>query len=555
MVDFKLNDVSFAFPGGKTVLENINLQINSGEFVVLCGKSGSGKTTLLRLLKPALTPSGRLGGTIDFFGKSSKALSPFEAAAKIGFVMQNPETQTVTYKVRSELLFGLENLGLNAEDAALRVAETVALFSLEPIIESKISELSGGQKQLVNLASAVAMRPQALILDESTAQLDPVSAKRLLDAVLTLCREYGVTVIITEHRLEKLVEYADRLLVLENGVLVYDGSPKNINNDLLADGGFAGAAMPLYMRLHAGLSFPGSMPVSLSEGKNELSSFLGDNIRYTRAERKPRAFSKETAVKICSVGYSYDAKKYVLRDLDLDVKMGSFFAVLGANGAGKSTLLDLIAGLTECKKGRIEIFSKNIKKYAKGELYKNNIALLPQKCEALFAGPTVFEDLENVLRSENCPKEERKKKIEQIARFCEIEALLSSHPYDVSGGELQRCALAAVLLKKPRLLLLDEPTKGMDAVFKKHFAAKIKELCKNGTTVIMVSHDTEFCSGYCDECALIFDGRVVLCKEAESFFDGNFYYTTSASRLTRGIFENAVTESEVFELCRKNLSC
>lgn len=554
MVDFKLNNVSFAFPGGREVLKNIDLEIEKGELVLLCGKSGSGKTTLLRLLKPALAPVGVFSGSVEFFGEDGKSFSPLKAAEKIGFVMQNPETQAVTHKVRSELLFGLENLGLSAEEAAFRVAETAALFSLENVLDCKIAELSGGQKQLVNLAAVVAMRPSALILDEPTAQLDPVCAKRLLDVVLTLCREYGVTVIITEHRLEKLLEYADRLLVLEDGGLIYNGRSEKLPPELLLKNDFVGAAVPGYMRLHAALSLEGEAPVSLSRARRELFSLFGEGVHFKTPERKRTAPSKETAVRLKDVWYSYDAKSFLLRGVDLKIQKGAFFALLGSNGAGKSTLLDLVSGLTECKKGKIEIFSKNIKKYAKGELYKNNVALLPQKCEALFAGPTVFEDLESVLKIDGISKAERRERIFRAASFCEIEPLLSSHPYDVSGGELQRCALAAVLLKKPRLLLLDEPTKGMDAVFKKSFASKIRELCQSGVTVVMVSHDTEFCAAYCDECALLFDGEIVLCKEAKSFFEGNFYYTTTASRLTRGLFENAVTESEVLELCRKNLS-
>ena len=288
----------------------------------------------------------------------------------------------------------------------------------------------------MNLAAAVAMRPSALILDEPTAQLDPVCAKRLLDAVLTLCREYGVTVVITEHRLEKLVEYADRLLILENGSLIYNGSPGNIGNVLFSDGSFVSFAMPLYMRLHAALGLSGETPANLSQARQELSSLFGGNPRYKTAERHCAGLSKEAAVKVKDVWYSYDARNFVLRGLDLNVPKGSFFALLGANGAGKSTLLDLVAGLTECKKGKIEIFSKNIKKFAKGELYKNNVALLPQKCETLFAGPTVFEDLESVLKTDGISKAERKEKILKLASFCEIENLLFSHPYDVSGGEL-----------------------------------------------------------------------------------------------------------------------
>lgn len=553
MVDFKLNNLSFAFPNGKKVLENINLEIFGGEFVVLCGKSGSGKTTLLRLLKPQLKPHGKQSGKIEIFEKDENELSLRESASKIGFVLQNPELQCVTNTVRSELLFGLQNLGFESNAAKLRVAETAALFSLEKIIDKKVSELSGGQKQFLNLAAVVAMNPRVLILDEPTARLDPVSAQRLIDALVTLCREYGVTVIVSEHRLERLVSLCDRLIVLENGKILSNGAPEKLGGELLKKSEFLRLSVPLPVRVHAALSLPGDAPKNIGEGRKMLSALL-KNRTFEETKKAETVEKGETAVKVKNLFYSYDGKEYVLKKLCLEVKKGSLFAVLGSNGAGKTTLLNLIGGLLKSKKGTIELFGKNIGKYDSRELYRKNVAVLPQNCEALFAGPTIFDDLENILKSDKIPKDEIQKRIFEVGEFCEITELLSSHPYDVSGGELERAALAAVLLKRPKLLLLDEPTKGLDSLFKKQLSKKLRDLCNRGVTVIMVSHDTEFCAEYCDECSFVFDGECVAQKDAHAFFSNNCFYTTAASRMTRGILPCAVTESEVLELCKKNLS-
>lgn len=554
MVDFKLKNLSFAFPNGREVLKNINLEINQGEFVVICGKSGSGKTTLLRLLKPQLKPHGKQSGKFEIFEKDESALSLRDSASKIGFVMQNPELQCVTTTVCSELLFGLENLGFEPSSAKLRVAETAALFSLEKIIDKKVSNLSGGQKQFLNLAAVTAMNPQILILDEPTAQLDPVSAQRLIDTLIALCREYGVTVIITEHRLEKLIPLCDRLVVLENGRIISNGKPGKINPELLKTNNFLRLSVPLPMRIHAALSLSGDAPTDINGGRKMLLSLLKNGIPDLPIKNK-QTEKGETAVKIKNLFYSYDGKEYVLKKLSLKIQKGTFFALLGSNGAGKTTLLGLIGGLLKTKKGTIELFGKNINKYNPQELYRENVVVLPQNCEAIFAGPTVYDDLENILKSEKTPKNEIKKQIGEMSEFCEIKDILSSHPYDISGGELERAALAAVLLKKPKLLLLDEPTKGLDNLFKNQLSKKIRELCKSGVTVVMVSHDTEFCAEYCDECALIFDGECVSQKNAHDFFEQNCFYTTAASRMTRRILPSAVTESEVLELCKKSFMC
>ncbi len=555
MVNFKVKNLKFSYPNRENVvLKDIDLEIEQGEFVVVCGESGSGKSTLLRMLKPELSPKGKTEGEVVFFGKNKSDFTLRDSAEKIGFLLQNTEYQAVTHTVRSELAFGLENLGLNSKLIRLRIAELSAYFSLESIIDKKISELSGGQKQLVCLASIVAMHPKAIILDEPTSQLDPMAAQTFLDTAQKLCRENGITVILTEHRLENVIPVADRVIVMEKGRIIADCNPQDIPNDLFFGNEFINKSMPVPMRLHALLGLKNKSPLSVAQGYKMLEDLFDGEIKCTVPSREePKTVRDELALEAKDLWYAYDSGGYVLRGFNLSVRQGSFIAIMGANAGGKTTAVSLMSGIAECKSGKIKLFGKNIKKYKKAELYNGLISVLPQKCESLFAGNTVREDMESVLRGEKISKEDKEQKIKAVAEFAEIDHLLSRHPYDISGGEMQRAALAMVLLKEPKIIFLDEPTKGMDNLFKHRFAQKIKELCESGVTVIMVSHDTEFCAEYCDECAMLFDGMCALQENKYDFFSQNYFYTTVANKIARDIFPFAVTERQVLELCKKNL--
>ena len=552
MVNFKINNLSFTYPESKKqAIKNINLTINQGEFIVICGKSGSGKSTLLRMLKPELTPHGTKEGEIKFFGSDEFSLR--NSAEKIGFLMQNTEYQAVTHSVRTELAFGLENLGLDSKIIRLRIAEISSYFSLKNIIDKKTAELSGGQKQMVCLASILAMHPDVIIFDEPTSQLDPMTAEALLNTIHKLCKENGITVIITEHRLENLIPIADRVIVMDSGEIISDTSPRNIPSELITDNDFVSSAVPTSMRLHSELKLKSPVSLNVAEGRQMLSSLFSEKPSYTVPDNKKADIKAEVAIEVKDLWFAYDKSRYVLNGLDLRIKKGSFFAMLGANGAGKTTALSLISGTLTCKQGKIKLFGKPINKYKTDEIYGKTIGVLPQKCESLFGGYSVREDLEKSLTKSVPDKKSRKERIDEVASFCEIADLLDRHPYDISGGELQRAALCMVLLKNPQILLLDEPTKGMDNLFKKQFARKIKELNNSVITVVMVSHDTEFCAEYCDECALIFDGMCALQDETTKFFSQNFFYTTSANKIAREFFPLAVTERQVLQLCRENL--
>ncbi len=554
MVNFKINNLSFAYPDSQTqALKNVSLTVRQGEFIVICGKSGSGKSTLLRMFKPKLTPHGVLHGERVFFGKAEQDFSHRNSAEKIGFLLQNTEYQTVTHSVRTELAFGLENLGLESNSIRLRMAEIAACFALENIIDKKTDALSGGQKQMVCLASVLMMHPDVIIFDEPTAQLDPMTAETLLHTIYKLNKENGITVILTEHRLQNVIPMADRVIVMHDGEIISDSPPRHIAKHLISENAFVSAAVPTAMRLHTALHLPSPAPLHVAEGRQMLSALFSEKPAFTQPAQQTKKASDALAIEVKNLWFAYDKSRYVLKGLNLKIKKGSFFALLGANGAGKTTAISSVSGLLPCKQGKIKLFGKSIEKYKEQELYGKVIGVLPQKCESLFGGNTVREDLDQSLRRCFPDKKERKARIETLASFCEITELLDRHPYDISGGELQRAALCMVLLKEPQILFLDEPTKGMDNLFKSRFAAKMKELTDNGITVVMVSHDTEFCAAYCDECALMFDGMCALQEESRAFFSQNFYYTTAANKIAREFFPCAVTESQVLELCRKNL--
>lgn len=553
MVDFLIKNLSFTYPGKEEkTLSNISLEINRGEFTVIAGKSGSGKSTLLSLLKPELSPQGITEGEILFFGKKREDYSLRESASDIGYLLQNTEYQTVTHSVRSELAFGLQNLGLDSQAIRLRIAEISAYFSLNNIIDKNTQELSGGQKQLVCLAALLAMHPKVLIFDEPASQLDPMAADTLFSTAKKLCRENGMTVIITEHRLDTIIPEADRLIIMDKGRILSDTKPHKLSPVLFRENEFINLSMPTPMRIAGALTEDGTLP--LSTGR--LRGLLGDILREDASgapeisEKQP---SSEIAVKAKNVYFAYNKSGYVLKNFSLNIPKGSFYGILGANGAGKSTAISLMSGLLPCKEGKIEIFGTAIKKYKDYDLYNGIVGVLPQKCESLFCKSSVKEELMKVLSEKNLSEKEKADKISQTASLTGISRVLNSHPYDISGGEMQRAALSLVLLKNPRIIFMDEPTKGMDALFKKHFADIIRNLCNEGITVIMVSHDTQFCASYCDRCVLVSDGMNVLEAEPHSFFSSNYFYTTAANKAARDFFPLAVTEKEVTDLCLQNL--
>ena len=546
MAHFEIKDLTFSYPvSSKKTLDGVNLTVHKGEYIALCGKSGSGKTTLLRHLKSVLTPYGQRSGEVCFNGTPLEQVGQGIQAAKIGFVMQNPDDQIVTDKVWHELAFGLESLGTDQKTMRLRVAEMASYFGIQSWFHKDVATLSGGQKQLLNLASIMAMQPEVLILDEPTSQLDPIAASDFLNTVRKINLELGTTIIITEHRLEDIYHAADRVVVMEDGKIAACDSPRAVGQRLYEQHSQMFAALPTPVRVFYGAKAEGDCPLTVREGRTWLTKTFADkNLTVTEPEFEPVMEDvKEPALKVKELWFRYEKDSPdILQGLSASVPAGKLFAIVGGNGTGKSTALKAISGICKPYRGSVEIFGKNIKKYKAGELFRDCIAMLPQDPKSLFVKKCVREELE-----EMAPE------IAELAEICQISHLMDSHPYDLSGGEQQRVALAKVLLTKPRLLLLDEPTKGLDSFFKVQFADILEKLKSQGITIVMVSHDVEFCAEYADLVSMFFDGQILTTDTPRRFFGQNSFYTTAANRMSRCVFQNAVTAADVAELYRKNL--
>lgn len=568
----EIKDLTFSYPLQQYAsLNNINLSVEEGELIVFCGKSGCGKSTLLRHLKSVLEPHGKKCGKVLYYGTQLSQVSERMQSAEIGFVLQNPDNQIVTDKVWHELAFGLESLGYDTQTIRLRVAEMASYFGIQKWFMKDVRELSGGQKQLLNLASIMAMHPKVLILDEPTSQLDPIAASDFLETVKKINRDIGTTIILTEHRLEDVIPFADRVYVMENGQILTEGTPreigerlKELNNDMFV-------SMPTPMQIYTGVNNDYICPLTVREGRRWIDNIVKNKksidlkkIEETRVSRnsiKMKNNIEIPAIKVKDVWFRYGKDMAdVVKDLSMEVKAGEFFALLGGNGTGKSTTLSMLARIRFPYRGKIWLDGKALEKYTDNELYNGFLGVLPQNPQSLFVKNTVEADLYEMIdgrkqrKSDAYPIDMKKEDaINGIISLTKLEGLMKRHPYDLSGGEQQRLALAKVLLLRPKILLMDEPTKGLDNYYKQEFGKILKKLTEHGVTILLISHDVEFCAQYADRVGLFFEGHIVSTSTAKEFFAGNSFYTTAANRMARKHYPEAVTVKDVIECLGKKL--
>ena len=546
----RFEGVGFTYPEAEQkALDELTFSMGEGEFLVVCGASGCGKTTLLRMAKPQMQPAGKVAGNIYYKNKPLQEFDEQVSAFRIGYVQQNPDNQIVTDTVWHELAFGLENAALPVQTIRRRVSEMASFFGMETLFHRKTGELSGGQKQMLNLASVMVMNPELLILDEPTSMLDPLAASNLLQMVHKINRELGVAVLLCEHRLEEVFLMADRVLLMENGkkkalktpqklaeMLSFSEGDENFEANTARKGKAVSykeehtfriyEGLPAAVRIFSDLKKRGiydgskSLPLTIRDGRLALAELCAEfrkvkrgsvaefdrqlrkfDIKYDTRLRKPdmkdggqteqfgMKDKKDTKIVLRAkeVWFRYERSGVdILRGLDLSLYKGEMFALLGGNGAGKSTLLKILTGIIKERRGRV------IRE--KGE----RIAMLPQSPQVLFRYDTVWEEL---LESAGQDVERAK----EMAEFLELSDKISMHPYDLSGGEMQRAALGKLLLLDAKILLLDEPTKGLDAYLKKKFAGLLKKLTQDGIAILLVTHDLEFAAAYVDRCGLLFD--------------------------------------------------
>lgn len=597
MAFLNIKNLSFAYPGSEfRALSEINFLVDEGSFVLLCGQSGCGKSTLLKHFKKELVPHGVREGEVLYCDKPLLDMDKMVSAEEIGFVMQNIDNQIVTDKVYAELAFGLESLGLENSVIRRRVSEMASFFGIHKWFRQKTSTLSGGQKQMLNLASVMLMQPKLLILDEPTSQLDPIAAAEFLNTIVRINRSFGTTVIMTEHRLEEVFPHADKIIVLDGGQLIEQGSPKEAATRLalsekkhcISD------AFPSAVRLFSAINqcyannqisainqyfdtnqdlpinqccktsqvlvanqvsvvkINEECPLTIKEGRNFVKNLINKNTNKNNVISKvnnPEKIKQKSVDKNNKVSYPLVLKEVffryeknaidILHGTDLTVYPNELLCILGGNGTGKTTTLSLIGGIHKAYRGKIQIFGKDIEKYKGGELYECLLSALPQNPQTLFTNKTVKKELEDITRDENA--------INNAVNLLGIESLLNNHPYDISGGEQQKVAFAKVLLTKPRIILLDEPTKGLDAHYKKSFGELLKKLTLEGVTVIMATHDIEFAAKYASRCSLFFDGELSAPESPQEFFTGNYFYTTAANRIARSAGLLSVTVEQLAE--------
>lgn len=506
----------------KTALSDISFSVSGGEMIMFMGKSGCGKTTLLRLLKSELAPSGNLKGEINIINSS-----------EIGFVMQNPDQQTVCDDVYSELCFGLENMGLPAEEISRRVGETVCYFGIEHLLRREIQTLSGGEKQLVCLCSVMVMRPEILILDEPVSRLDPAHAESFVAVLARLNRELGTTVIIAEHFCEGLFHLCDKIAFLKEGRIIYFGNPQRS----VLSRGFE-IFCPAAARLTLGVGVTENIPLTVREGRN----FLAANFAPAKVDLKNIPVCSESALECRNLYFRYERQSPdIISAADFLLHKGEICTVTGSNGAGKTTFLKCLGGILPAVSGKIKVFGKSVKSYKNGSLYREGIGILPQNPYDLFVKSSVREDCEYAVKAMGYDMAY----IHKTAEMLGVTHLMDTHPRDLSGGEAQLCGLCRVLLCKPKILLLDEPVKGLDPYSVRRIGEVLLRLKKSGMSILTISHNLEFAAEYSDRCVMFFGGQIAGGGSPQEFFSHNRFFTTAISRISRGHTENAVTVSQL----------
>lgn len=547
----RVENLSFNYPGSaESALTDISFSLQAADFVVICGPSGCGKTTLVRNLKQEIAPHGKLAGKITYCGCQLNGRERALTAAEIGFVMQDPDTQIVTDTVWHELAFGLENMGLPPAVIRRRVAETAHFFGINTWFDKSVFSLSGGQKQVLNLASIMAMQPGMIILDEPTAQLDPVAAKEFLSVLKRIHLELGTNVIITEHLLDDVFPIADKVMYMNEGRIEFFGPVTDYVTKVVESREQSYLkALPSAVRIASGLNGQAPVPVTVSEGRTWLKQYIDRNKieaapQYSSPPQKP-----EVVLQARDIWFRYSpGDDFVLRGFSCDIAAGSILSIVGGNGSGKTTALNMLAGIGKPQRGKIRWQKQQ---GAGGEkVYSPRVALLAQNPKTMFMQDSVYADLMDT--AEQIYGQEAANQVGKVASLLQIRRFYASHPYDLSGGEQQKVALAKMLLIGPQIMLLDEPTKGLDAYAKEELASIMRAHCRDGGSIVIVTHDVEFAARYSDACAMIFNGELTCSDEARAFFAGNTFYTTAANRISRGIIPDAVTCEDVIRACQKN---
>lgn len=548
MQDIKIKNLNYYYPEMKTpALKNINLEIPQGQFVLIVGGSGSGKSTLLRSIC-GLIPNfygGIYSGKIYIGNKEIRQIDRRDLVQRVGMVFQEPESQLVMTSVEEEIAFGLENLELPNSLMKRRIMEVTSTLALSDYLNSFIPELSGGQKQKTALGAVLAMQPDIILLDEPTSQLDPIAGEDILTMIRRLNEENGITIILTEQRLERCFHLADRVIVMEKGEIVFDHCcVKEIAKWAAKT---KRPFVPPLSKLFADIDFP-DIPITVKEARKIIRPFFDNKIDL---KNKYLFHYKENKgnplVEVENLWFTYPNGKEVLKDISFNINNGDFVVLMGENGGGKTTLLKNLNGLLKPSRGKVKIMGKDIKKMAVEEL-AYEVGYLSQDPNDYLFLPSVEEEILFTMKNLGITDDGI---LDEIINKLQIESLKNKNPRDLSTGERQRVALASILVTKPKILILDEPTRGLDYELKERLGEILLKLKSEGTAIFMVAHDVEFAAEYADKIILLDRGTIIGYGNKHEMLTNSTFYSPQISKLFNGMVDNIVTIDEGKKILRR----
>ncbi len=539
----RFDNLSFTYNGAeKPALQNVNLTVEDGEFILITGPSGSGKSTLARCFN-GLVPhfhGGILSGSAEVQGMNILKYSPKDMATRVGMVFQDPENQLVTTDVEREIAFGLENLGFPINLIARRIEEALDTAGIAGLRFRRLHELSGGEKQKVAIASVLALHPEVLVLDEPTSELDPQSAEEVLEILERLNDELGITIILIELRLDRVIHLVDRMLVISEGKIMADGHPREVLSRIEIDG--LGIGVPPVVRLMQRLRSAGlvldSLPLTVKEARLSLQKTLQATKTATFIDELIRMKPVLTADKLW---FSY-GEKPALKNINLTVNEGEFIAIMGRNASGKTTLIKHLNGLLKPTKGKVTVCGMDTRQKSVSELSRQVGYVFQNPNDHLFAD-TVEEEIAFSLKNQNTAQDKIIKSVEHMLDRFKLGQYRQTYPRDLSGGEKQRLALASVLVSEPKIVVLDEPTRGMDYALKKELMGFLEEYRRRGNAIIIVTHDVEMIAECADRVVLLSEGRIVVEGDKRQVLSKALLFSPQINRLAQALSRYGITDT------------